>query len=563
METGTLVKQGTSWSLTGSVSTEVPEALERVIRSRVDRLPTLPREVVTASSVFGAEFPLSALAVVTDKKSCLPAAVAELCDARLLTEVRQLPEPVYRFRHGLIQEAIYGGLLRGQRRQLHARAAWGLEAAWAERLEEVAAVVGHHFAMAGESQRAVHYLAMAGDHAASGFANDEAMASYRYALELADDYRAGRAMARDAIELRAKLAQLLWHTGRLHEARAALEDALDLVDPEDSLLAARLWTRLGRVEQADHRYDAATAAFDSVDALLGEDPGDQDQARVDVWLEAKLDGRAYVQYWRNEPEKAAATLEAARPVVEARGSQAQKQKFYVMFVTQRIRQTRYRMDDEILSDARAAVAAGGAGISEYDQAWALFVLGFCLLWCDDLDGARRHMDAALAMVERVGDVVMQARCLSYLTVTALRNHDVEAVRSLVSQALTAAEAAGYSEFVAAAKAMMAWVAWRAGRQEEVVPLAHEALELWGTTVVSYSWYWLCLWPLIGVHLNAGRVAEAVATSRLLLAPAQQRLPDDLEAAVTAVAALWDGGEHKRAAEKLSQALDLAWRSRYA
>ena len=67
----------------------------------------------------------------------------------MLTEVRQGPEPAYRFRHALIQEAIYGGMLRSQRRQLHARAAWGLEAASAERLEEVAAVLGHHYAAAG------------------------------------------------------------------------------------------------------------------------------------------------------------------------------------------------------------------------------------------------------------------------------------------------------------------------------------------------------------------------------------------------------------------------------
>ena len=77
--------------------------------------------------------------------------LGELCAAGLLAEVRQLPEPAYRFRHALIQEAIYRGMLRSQRRQLHARAAWRLEAASPDRLEEVAAVLGHHYAAAGES----------------------------------------------------------------------------------------------------------------------------------------------------------------------------------------------------------------------------------------------------------------------------------------------------------------------------------------------------------------------------------------------------------------------------
>src|ERR1039458_7882293 len=56
----------------------------------------------------------------------------------------------------------------------------------------------------------------------------------------------------------------------------------------------------------------------------------------------------------------------------------------------------------------------------------------------------------------------------------------------------------------------------------------EALELWGTSIVSYAWYWLCLWPMIAVHLRAGQIAEAIDASHQLLAPPQQRFPDDLE-----------------------------------
>ena len=37
-----------------------------------------------------------------------------------------------------------------------------------------------------------------------------------------------------------------------------------------------------------------------------------------------MDGRAYLYYWGNEPEKAAAVLANARPVVEARGHPSEK-----------------------------------------------------------------------------------------------------------------------------------------------------------------------------------------------------------------------------------------------
>ena len=63
--------------------------------------------------------------------------------------------------------------------ELTARA---LEAASAARLEEVAPVLGRHFAAAGEAEPGLRYLVMAGDHATEAFANDEAISSYRAAL---------------------------------------------------------------------------------------------------------------------------------------------------------------------------------------------------------------------------------------------------------------------------------------------------------------------------------------------------------------------------------------------
>ena len=494
----------------------------------------------------------------------LGAGLNELCATGLLTEVRQRPEPAYRFRHALIQEAIYRGLVRSQRRQLHARAAWGLEAASADRLDEVAAVLGRHYAAAGETERAVHHLEAAGDHAASVFANDEAVGSYGQALEIVDQNPASQPMAKAAVELRAKLAEVQWHTGRHGEARRTLHEALRLVGSTRSLQAARLQATLGRVEMADHQYyDAAVAAFDAADELLGDHPEDQDQDVVDLWLEVQVAGRAYLYYWRNEPEKAAVVLASARPVVEARGTPAHRERFFTTLAIQRARQARYRIDEEMISNSRAAVAAAEQGVGEHAVALALFSLGFLLLWHGDLAEAQEKLETSLAIVNRIGDVVLRARCLCYLTVTALRRHDVEAARSLAPEASVAAEAAGYPEYIAAAKATMAWVAWRDKRPEDVLVLAGEAWELWGTVVVTHPFKWPCLWPLIAVRLAAGQVAKAVDASRHLLQPAQQRLPDELELILESAQAAWDSGKHELAADKLAKALELARHLRYA
>jgi class 3 adenylate cyclase/tetratricopeptide (TPR) repeat protein len=574
LETLALVKDKAGWHLERAAPDELPEALERLVRSRVDRLDPALHDALVAASVLGTEFSLSALAIVAGTNGELARAVAELCTGGLLTELRKLPEPAYRFRHALIQESTYKGLLREQRRRLHARAAWGLEEASAGRAEEVAGVLGHHYAVAGETERAAHYLELAGDHAASAFANDEAIASYRYSLavvspdNLARD-GAGRAqpgigtVAKAVVGLRVKLGEVLLRTGRHAEARDAVQEALRLVNGHDRLQAARLQALLGRVEIADHRHDAAMAAFDAADELLGEHPEDQDQATVDLWLEVQLDGRAYVHYWRDEPDQGAAALAAARPVVEARGTPARRQTFHMNFALQRMRENRYRVDDEVVDNMRAAVSAAREGGHEHDIAFTLFGLGFSLLWRGDLAEAQERMEASLAIVERIGDLVLRARCLCYLNVAALRRHDIEAVRVLAPLAMAAGDAASYPEYVAAAKATQAWVTWQGGPPADVVTLAAEALELWGTTVVSYSWYWLCLWPLIAVRLASGQVAQALEASRQLLVPPQQRLPDELESMVQSAIAAWDNTEQDLAGQRLGEALELAQQLRYA
>ena len=531
--------------------------MERLIRARVDRLAPLPRETIVAASVLGPEFSQSALFAVTEINEELSVAVAELCRTALLSEVRQLPEPVYRFRHALIQEATYRGLLNSQRRALHARAAWGLEAASTDRLEEVAAVLGHHFYMAGEAERAVHHFEVAARHAAAMFAIDEAVTSYRSALVIVDDDIGKPTMAKAPVELRYRLAEVLWRNSRFGEAREALHQALKRVDADHRLQAGRLQARLGRVEVEDYCYNAAIAAFDAADELLGNSPEGQNDEWVEVWLEVQVDGRANLHYWYNEPEKAAIVLERARPVVEARGSPLNKAAFYVEFACVLAREMRFRIDDEALTYARRALLAAEEGVGEHDMATCVGNLGEYLFWHGDLDEAQEKCEAALAMGERIGDRFRTTDCLCWLSLIFLRRHDVEAVRSLSARALAAATDAKYPMYVAAARAAMAWVAWKDDRFDDVVDLATEALELWATISVTFHVQGVCLWPLMAVRLASGQVSEAVDAGCRVLEPPQHRLPDELESLLTAAKVAWDQNEHALAARKLSEALGLA------
>ena len=324
LEAGTLVEDQGTWRLREPATPPLPQLLERLVRSREDRLSPPAVDAIRAAAVLGTRFTAGLLAAMLGTTPDRLAPVLTELTASDLVHHAENSRTAFLFRHALIQEATYLALLRAERRDLHARAARAIEAAAAGRLPEVAAILGRHYAIAENADRAVHFLELAGDHATDAFANDEAVASFREALAVTE--RAGDELAAAAVQLNAKLANVLWRTARRDEARDAFHAALRLASagprPLDPVLRAHLHTRLGRLEMHEKRHAEAAAAFDAAQALLGANAGradSTDDAATDQWLELMIDGWASMHLWCLELDPALAVLEQVRPVLEAHG----------------------------------------------------------------------------------------------------------------------------------------------------------------------------------------------------------------------------------------------------
>ncbi len=105
----------TGWRFDHEADVEIPPTVEKVILARIDRLDPRPHAALMAASVLGREFGLPLLEAVTgdgDVKDSL----SSLMRLDLLREARRWPEPEYRFKHALIQEAAYRTLVVDERR---------------------------------------------------------------------------------------------------------------------------------------------------------------------------------------------------------------------------------------------------------------------------------------------------------------------------------------------------------------------------------------------------------------------------------------------------------------
>ena len=552
LETRALVKaEAGGWRLNLGAPGQVPEALERLVRSRVDRLGAPEREVVTAASVLGQEFSVGALANVTDVGGGLDGAVSTLSASALLVELDG-HEPAYRFRHSLIQEAIYKGLLRHQRRRLHARAAWGLEASSAGRLEEAAALLGHHFAMAGEVERACHYLDIAGDHAASVFANDEAVVSYRRALEVVGAVPGG--MTTEAVQLWLKLGTLFWRLGRYAEGRAALQGAAGLAASGSGLLPAKCHRWLGQLEIEDCRDEEAVAALDTADALLEGCTDKSSDDWAETWLDVQL-SRSNLHYWRNESRLQTSVLDRMQPVVEARAGPRQKADLRVHLTGQRWRADRFVVTAEMVAEIRSARRQfAETGQDPENFHWQ--TLGFLLLLEGELAQAETELLGALAAARRAGDKSLELFCLIFLGWARLRQHDVGGTKARALESLELVQAYTFP-CSAMPTALLCWVAWKEGAFGEAERLGVKALQQWEPLVVRYPFCWISLLPLTAVRLADERYGEAIEAARRLVEPPQMRLPAPLETALAGAVSAWDRARPHLVADLLGQALQLA------
>ena len=141
---------------------DIPSSVESVLAARIDRLPEREKQLLQAASVIGKEFAEPVLSAVLDWPSIeLSSAIQELKNAEFLFEQSLYPVTEYAFKHPLTQEVALGSQLRERRAKTHAAVARTIEAAQAERLDEHAALLAHHYDEAGDHDQAARFHPLA------------------------------------------------------------------------------------------------------------------------------------------------------------------------------------------------------------------------------------------------------------------------------------------------------------------------------------------------------------------------------------------------------------------
>jgi tetratricopeptide (TPR) repeat protein len=249
-------------------------------------------------------------------------------------------------------------------------------------------------------------------------------------------------------------------------------------------------------------------------------------------------------------------------VVEQRGTPLQRGKFFEKLALSHLTGSRYRPTEECLELAELAVSKsrGSDNLSEISN--IRFVLGFIHLWRRRFVDAIRHFEEAHVLAERCGNLVVQARCLAYLPVAQRSNGYLDQTRAQAERALELARKLEMIEYVAMAKANLAWVAWKEIRLDDCEKFGREALELWHGMDDPYSFDWMALWPLIATAMARKQIEDAVKLAEGLFPDSQHPIDDEVMSATKQAIDSWRKGDQTLSASQMQRALETAEHHRY-
>jgi class 3 adenylate cyclase/predicted ATPase len=175
LESGILRERDGAYLLEGPLQPlAIPTTLQASLTARLDRLSPV-REVAQIAAVLGREFHyelLRAVARLPNQK--LNEALDQLVRSDLMFCRGEIPHEVYIFKHALVRDAAYAGLLKSRRVDLHGAAAKAFEQKLPEVVQTQPEIVAYHYTQARNFEKALHYWYEAGKRSAARSAHNEA-----------------------------------------------------------------------------------------------------------------------------------------------------------------------------------------------------------------------------------------------------------------------------------------------------------------------------------------------------------------------------------------------------
>jgi class 3 adenylate cyclase/tetratricopeptide (TPR) repeat protein len=236
----------------------IPDRVQGLLMSRIDRLPVGAKEVIKVASVVGQTFDAETVRGIGDViieripldfafRDLVAAGLTVADNSRTQSSAERVARSSYRFRHALVQEVTYKSLPFARRRNLHRQIARFLESV-SEAPDH--GLLVHHYLNAGDREELRTHAARAAQSSSAVYAYREGIDYLRLSLgtltgrtpehasmrsrmeEVAGDYLEALGRHQDAMKSYAKARERWRSPAARNAAVLSLADTFPVADPE-------------------------------------------------------------------------------------------------------------------------------------------------------------------------------------------------------------------------------------------------------------------------------------------------------------------------------------------
>ena len=173
------------WILTSRPEAlKLPDSLQALFLSRVDRLNDHLKELLKVASVIGRVFTSTILGQASGLGSSVEPLLRDLEAHELIFRLKGMSPGTYSFKHVLSQQAVYGSILSAKRRVCHQLVGSAIETLQADRLPEHCEILAFHYENSPDLDKAVEYLHQSNRKAIGLSAMEDAQRYFERALQL-------------------------------------------------------------------------------------------------------------------------------------------------------------------------------------------------------------------------------------------------------------------------------------------------------------------------------------------------------------------------------------------
>ena len=411
----------------------LPETVQAVLASRIDRLADRDKDVLQAAAVIGRDVPIELLRAVVDLPAPeLAASLERLSTAELLGPAESPGE--HAFRHPLAQEVAYRTQLLDRRRGTHAAIARALLTIHGPAAATHAALLAHHFDEAGERLEAARWHEQAGRRVARSDPADGVSHCRRVTTLLAAVPESRETLM---LELTSRIALL--EIGRI--AGIEEREARDLFD-EARAVAERLQDKAGHAFLLTSYGRLCGLAGDVGQYLACAERATELAEGSDAVFEFEMRSvLAHAQLAVGRLALACATAERALTEV---AQVAGLREVVGRSTAPGLCRVWWALASAHLGRTAEAEAALNALLAEESEAALQALYGTHAILCEvlrlqgDLPGALAHGRRAVELAEEHGSVFSRVEAAAFLGAAEFADGDLTAATSVLERALALA-----------------------------------------------------------------------------------------------------------------------------